>query len=212
MKLKCHSFSLWYTLLIIVYCLHITVYVTFLNFFYNFSYGHWNYFEIPPLPPFAPSPTPDLPLTNVWNSLQARLRAFPINSYYLLPPVTMCMYSPWHRSFIAFWNVLWASGSVTWRFVLQRNNTSTPSNFAPFLSSTSSRAQLKCDGTCAETTFRVSGETDESIKIARWGASVQSTAGSRGVRISGSNAGYTVFRGSVKGTGYPLQPRCAHQR
>jgi len=48
--------------------------------------------------------------------------------------------------------------------------------------------------------------------------------------ISGSNAGYTMFRGSVKGTGYPLhspvhlnlpvgissvdcwQPRCAHQR
>jgi hypothetical protein len=26
-----------------------------------------------------------------------------------------------------------------------------------------------------------------------------------GLRISGSNAGYTVFRGSVKGTGYPLQ-------
>jgi len=24
------------------------------------------------------------------------------------------------------------------------------------------------------------------------------------VRISGSNAGYTMFRGSVKGTGYPL--------
>jgi hypothetical protein len=36
------------------------------------------------------------------------------------------------------------------------------------------------------------------------GASVQSTTGSRGVRISGSNAGYTVFRGSVKSTGYPL--------
>ena len=36
------------------------------------------------------------------------------------------------------------------------------------------------------------------------GASVQSTAGSRGVRISGSNAGYTMFRGSVKSTGYPL--------
>jgi len=35
-------------------------------------------------------------------------------------------------------------------------------------------------------------------------ASVQSTAGSRGVCISGSNAGYTMFRGSVKGTGYPL--------
>ena len=27
---------------------------------------------------------------------------------------------------------------------------------------------------------------------------------SRVVRISGSNAGYTMFRGSVKGTGYPL--------
>ena len=38
----------------------------------------------------------------------------------------------------------------------------------------------------------------------RRGASVQSTAGSRGVRISGSNAGYTMFRGSVKSTGYPL--------
>ena len=36
------------------------------------------------------------------------------------------------------------------------------------------------------------------------GASVQSTAGSRSVRISGSNAGYTMFRGSVKSTGYPL--------
>jgi len=24
------------------------------------------------------------------------------------------------------------------------------------------------------------------------------------VRISGSNAGYTMFRGSVKGTGYPI--------
>ena len=38
-------------------------------------------------------------------------------------------------------------------------------------------------------------------------ASVQSTTGSRGVRISdsnGSNAGYTMFRGSVKSTGYPL--------
>ena len=36
------------------------------------------------------------------------------------------------------------------------------------------------------------------------GVSVQSTTGSRGVRISGSSAGYTMFRGSVKGTRYPL--------
>jgi hypothetical protein len=36
-------------------------------------------------------------------------------------------------------------------------------------------------------------------------ASVQSTTGSRGVRISGSNAGHTMFRGSVKSTGYPVR-------
>ena len=44
----------------------------------------------------------------------------------------------------------------------------------------------------------------ERVHLNRRGASVQSTAGSRGVRISGSNAGYTMFRGGVKGTGYPL--------
>ena len=36
------------------------------------------------------------------------------------------------------------------------------------------------------------------------GASVQSTTGSRGVRLSGSNGEYTMFRDSVKSTGYPL--------
>ena len=42
------------------------------------------------------------------------------------------------------------------------------------------------------------------VHLNRRGASVQSTAGSRGVRISGSNAGYTMFRGIVKCTGYQL--------
>ena len=42
------------------------------------------------------------------------------------------------------------------------------------------------------------------VHLNRRGASVQSTTGSRGVRISGNNAGYTMFRGSVKSTGYPL--------
>ena len=42
------------------------------------------------------------------------------------------------------------------------------------------------------------------VHLNRRGASVQSTTGSRGVRISGSNAEYTMFRGSVKSTGYPL--------
>jgi hypothetical protein len=62
--------------------------------------------------------------------------------------------------------------------------------------------QLKCDGTRAETRFRLSAKRTSPFKSA--GASVQSTTGSRGVRISGSNAGNTTFRGSVKGTGYPL--------
>ena len=65
-----------------------------------------------------------------------------------------------------------------------------------------SRGQLKCDGTSAETRFRLSAKRTSPYKSA--GASVQTTTGSRGVRISGSNAGYTMFRGSVKGTGYPL--------
>jgi hypothetical protein len=42
------------------------------------------------------------------------------------------------------------------------------------------------------------------VHLNRQGASVRSTAGSRGVRISDSKAGCTMFRGSVKSTGYPL--------
>ena len=45
---------------------------------------------------------------------------------------------------------------------------------------------------------------DGQVRSNRRGASIQSTTGGRGVRISGSNARYTKFRGSVKGTGYPL--------
>jgi hypothetical protein len=50
-----------------------------------------------------------------------------------------------------------------------------------------------------DSVFRRNGRVHSN----RRGASVQSTAGSRGVRISGSNAGYTMFRGSVKSTGLP---------
>jgi len=64
------------------------------------------------------------------------------------------------------------------------------------------RGQLKCDGTRVETIFRLPAKRTSPFKSAR--PSVQSTTGSRGVRISGSNAGYTMFRGSVKGSGYPL--------
>jgi len=64
------------------------------------------------------------------------------------------------------------------------------------------RLCLKCDGTRAETRFSLSAKRTIPFKSA--GALVQSTTGSRVVRISGSNAGYTMIRGSVKGTGYPL--------
>jgi hypothetical protein len=53
-----------------------------------------------------------------------------------------------------------------------------------------------------KTGFRLSAKRTSPFKSA-W-ASGQSTTGSRGVRISGSNAAYTMFRGSVKGSGYPL--------
>jgi len=46
------------------------------------------------------------------------------------------------------------------------------------------------------------GKRASPFKLA--GASVQSNTGSRGVRISGSNAGYTMFRGSVRSIGYTL--------
>jgi hypothetical protein len=57
-----------------------------------------------------------------------------------------------------------------------------------------SRLRLKCDGTCAETKFRLSAKRTSPFKSA--GASVQSATGSGGVPISGSNgsnAGYTIF-------------------
>jgi hypothetical protein len=63
--------------------------------------------------------------------------------------------------------------------------------------------RLKCDGTRVETRFLLSAKRASPFKSA--GASVQSTTGSRGVRISSSNAGYTMFRGSVKSTSYSLQ-------
>ena len=55
---------------------------------------------------------------------------------------------------------------------------------------------LKCDGTCAETRFRLSPKRTSRFKLV--GASVQLTAGSWDVCISVSNAGYTTFWGSVR--------------
>jgi hypothetical protein len=55
---------------------------------------------------------------------------------------------------------------------------------------------LKRDGTRAETRFHLLPKWTSPFKSV--GASVWSTAGSRGVRISVSSAGYTTFRGSVR--------------
>jgi len=62
--------------------------------------------------------------------------------------------------------------------------------------------QLKCNGSRAETRFCISAKRTSPFKSK--GASVHSSTGSRGVRMSGCNAEYTMFRGNVKGTGYPL--------
>ena len=51
-----------------------------------------------------------------------------------------------------------------------------------------SRLLLKCDGTRAETRFRLLAKRTSPFKSVE-GVSVQSITGSRGVRISGSNAG-----------------------
>jgi hypothetical protein len=66
------------------------------------------------------------------------------------------------------------------------------------------KLRLKCDGTRAETRFCLLAKRTSPFKSA--GASVQSTIGSRGVRISGSNAACTMFRGSLKSTDYTLNP------
>jgi hypothetical protein len=74
--------------------------------------------------------------------------------------------------------------------------------FHLFNSNISCRLRLKCDGTRVETRFRLPAKRTNPFKSA--GASVQSTTGSRDVSISVSNAAYTMFRRSVKSTGYPL--------
>jgi len=67
------------------------------------------------------------------------------------------------------------------------------------------RGQFKCDGTRAENRIRLSAQRTSQFKSVR-GGEVSSVDywQPRCVRISGSNAGYTMFRGSVKSTGYPL--------
>ena len=60
---------------------------------------------------------------------------------------------------------------------------------------------MKCDGTRAETKCCLSAKRTSPFKSA--GALVQSTTGSRGVRISGSNAGHTMFQRWCEGYWLP---------
>ena len=93
---------------------------------------------------------------------------------------------------------------------------------------------------CVDCVWNVIAHTQKPDFLfrAKWTSAFKSAGGRQFSRllaaevcgISGSNAGYTMFRGSVKGTGYPLhspvhlnrpvgvssvdywQPRCAHRR
>ena len=60
-------------------------------------------------------------------------------------------------------------------------------NLHPLFKLVSSRVKIECDGTRAETRFGLPAKRTSPFISA--GVSVQSAAGSRGVRISGSNAG-----------------------
>ena len=65
---------------------------------------------------------------------------------------------------------------------------------------------MKCDGTSAGNRFRLSAKWTSPFKS--WGGDQFSRLLAAEVCASalivGSNAGYSMFRGSEKGTGYPL--------
>jgi len=111
----------------------------------------------------------------------------------------------WHF-FREFMYAVWSMTGCAWykaslRRFKQRHTTWTNTVFT-FIIKWVERLRLKCDGTRAETRCRLSTKRTSPFKSAE--ASVQSTTGSRGVRISGNNVWYTTFRGSVKSTGYSL--------
>jgi hypothetical protein len=113
----------------------------------------------------------------------------------------------WHLEFLSGSRLpgnVWKPG-VWWcwyEIYTQINNHTIQASIPLLRMFSTCRLRLKCDGTRAETRFRLSAKRTSPFKSA--GASVQASTGSRGVRISGSNAGYTKFRGSVKDTGYTL--------
>jgi len=97
-----------------------------------------------------------------------------------LLPVSECppISTLWLLAFVRFVdNFIW-----TYRWIPRKNRTASADKF---WDTTRSGLRLKRDGTRAETRFRLSTKRTSPFKSR--GASVQSTAGSRGVCISGNN-------------------------
>ena len=105
---------------------------------------------------------------------------------------------PWRTSTLVHWIQVQAHDTVS---QLESPSVQRPRTAGLRSARICCRGQLKCDGTRAEPRFRLSAKGARPLKSA--GASVQSTTDSQVVHINGSNAGYTMFRGSVKSTGYP---------
>ena len=74
---------------------------------------------------------------------------------------------------------------------------------------TGGTGQLKCDGTRAKTRLGLSAKRTSPFKLAGGVSSVNYWQ-PEVCAISGSNVGYTKFRGSVKSTGYPLHSPVSH--
>jgi len=88
----------------------------------------------------------------------------------------------------------WESISILYRFLVFSFLTHT--NAHTYSQVLVSIARAERDGTRAETTFRLSLKRTSPFKSV--GVSVQSIAGSRGVRIGLSNAGYNTFGSGVR--------------
>jgi hypothetical protein len=124
----------------------------------------------------------------------------------------------WH------WRIVWLASYVQFTLIWGKLPSLDWRLLTPFFSTSVYKALMSCWSTClyvrgdhmamwwvdcvwsvitrAETRFRLSAKRVSPFKST--GASVQSTTGSRNVRISGSNTVYTMFWGCVKSTGYPL--------
>jgi len=115
----------------------------------------------------------------------------PLSSYLIV----RAMYSPFTHTFVAM-HMSYAVHNVPWHWTCHTDTYSVVDCIWNVMAHTQK----------PDFVFWKNGR----FHLNQWRASVQSTTGSRDVRISGSNAGYTMFRGSVKSTGYPLHSPISH--